>query len=474
VSSNGSLQFPSGSTVAILQADLYPPSNPGGYRAHLLPDRFVVTWRDLPYWGGGGPVTFQVTLHFDSGEIELNYDALNAPNGSVGISTGYFVNTGFDFAGMPIGSSSTFGTFAPIGISYAPFSVLGDSRFRFNSGDGFGDACDPCPNDPTNDVDHDGLCGNVDNCPDVPNPDQSDVDSDGQGDACDACPADPVNDGDGDAICPSVDNCPNAWNADQLDGDGDGAGDVCDNCLVVSNPGQSDVDGEGVGDACDNCLATPNQDQADDDGDRRGNACDNCVEFYNPSQVDSDEDGIGNSCDNCILAWNQSQTDLDGDGIGDDCDVCRRDYDPLQRDIDGDGVGDACDVCVLDYDPIQSDSDHDGEGDVCDLNDGVIMILFSDKAWVDWQAEEGSTAWNVYHGDLDALRSSRAYTQAAGSNPLADCHCGLDWNWVDDVHNPPVGKVVFYLVTGIQAGLEGSLGHDSVGSERSNTHPCAH
>jgi hypothetical protein len=48
---------------------------------------------------------------------------------------------------------------------------------------------DTCPNDPQNDIDHDGLCANVDNCPTVANPDQLDSDGDGVGDACDNCPA---------------------------------------------------------------------------------------------------------------------------------------------------------------------------------------------------------------------------------------------------------------------------------------------
>ena len=36
--------------------------------------------------------------------------------------------------------------------------------------DNLGDACDPCPIDPFNDGDGDGLCGDVDNCATAPNP----------------------------------------------------------------------------------------------------------------------------------------------------------------------------------------------------------------------------------------------------------------------------------------------------------------
>ena len=44
----------------------------------------------------------------------------------------------------------------------------------------------------------------------------TDTDGDGRGDACDYCPADPDNDIDGDGICGDVDNCPGLWNPDQL------------------------------------------------------------------------------------------------------------------------------------------------------------------------------------------------------------------------------------------------------------------
>ncbi len=51
---------------------------------------------------------------------------------------------------------------------------------------------DPCPNDPGNDDDADGLCAAVDNCPQTVNLDQTDDDNDAVGDACDCSLGDPT------------------------------------------------------------------------------------------------------------------------------------------------------------------------------------------------------------------------------------------------------------------------------------------
>ena len=37
------------------------------------------------------------------------------------------------------------------------------------------------------DLDEDGINNDEDNCPDIYNPDQTDIDGDGAGDACDIC-----------------------------------------------------------------------------------------------------------------------------------------------------------------------------------------------------------------------------------------------------------------------------------------------
>jgi len=112
---------------------------------------------------------------------------------------------------------------------------------------------------------------------------QPDRDRDGTGDACDPCPDDPDNDADGDGLCGDIDNCPLSANVDQADADLDGVGDTCDNCVEAPNPSQSDPDGDGLGDACDNCPSVLNTDQSDPDGDGLGSACDNCPDTPNSS-----------------------------------------------------------------------------------------------------------------------------------------------------------------------------------------------
>ena len=74
--------------------------------------------------------------------------------------------------------------------------------------------CDP-------DRDGDGVANEGDNCPDIANPDQSDMDCDGIGDVCDP-------DRDGDTIPNELDNCPDYFNPDQQDVNGNGIGDVCE------------------------------------------------------------------------------------------------------------------------------------------------------------------------------------------------------------------------------------------------------
>ncbi|MEZ4320156.1 MAG: thrombospondin type 3 repeat-containing protein [Myxococcota bacterium] len=237
------------------------------------------------------------------------------------------------------------------------------------------------------------LC---DNCADIFNPDQQDVDCDGRGDLCDVCifvgpPNDMGQNTDDDCWGDACDNCPQDANDDQLDQDvddsttpptptPDGVGDVCDNCPEIFNPDQDDEDRDGVGTACDNCTPSthpnatdqtvfPNPGQEDDDNDGLGNVCDNCPDTPNPTQIDTDGDMLGDACDLCptIAQTDGDDTlDTDGDGIGDGCDICPNVFNPDQSDTDQDGIGDACDNCPFFTNADQTDGDGDGVGDVCD------------------------------------------------------------------------------------------------------------
>ena len=82
-----------------------------------------------------------------------------------------------------------------------------------------------------------------------------------------------TTDGDNDGIPDDLDNCPTVFNPDQTDADGDSDGDVCDDCT------DTDVDGYGnpgyAANTCpdDNCPTVPNPGQEDTDGDDVGDAC---------------------------------------------------------------------------------------------------------------------------------------------------------------------------------------------------------
>ena len=106
--------------------------------------------------------------------------------------------------------------------------------------------------------------------------------------------SDSFGDLDDDGILDNIDNCPYVYNPDQTNSDGDSRGDACDNCPFIDNENQADSDMDGIGDVCDRCPQDPLND-IDNDG-VCGNI-DNCPNIYNPDQADSDGDGIGDECD---------------------------------------------------------------------------------------------------------------------------------------------------------------------------------
>ena len=141
------------------------------------------------------------------------------------------------------------------------------------------------------DNDADGINDLNDNCVNINNANQLDLDGDGLGDACD-------DDIDGDGVLNQDDALPNDTN-ESIDTDGDGIGNNAD----------SDDDGDGMDDLNDAFPLDPTE-QADLDSDGVGDNID----------ADDDADGITDVSDNCPLVSNADQADFDNDGIGTVCD----------------------------------------------------------------------------------------------------------------------------------------------------------
>ena len=146
------------------------------------------------------------------------------------------------------------------------------------------------------DTDADGVLDDVDNCPEVHNPDQEDTNGKGRGDACDP-------DDDNDTVPDADDNCPKDINPDQEDTNGKGRGDACD----------PDDDNDTVPDAEDNCPKVVNAGQEDADAQDGADGGDECDD-------DDDNDGTADAAD-AFPTDPAEQLDSDGDGIGDNADV---------------------------------------------------------------------------------------------------------------------------------------------------------
>jgi hypothetical protein len=107
-------------------------------------------------------------------------------------------------------------------------------------GDGIGDGCDNCPSVPNGPSSGTCSLGQIGEpcmvssdcgCLGYCSINQDDTDGDETGDVCDTCPLDPDNDIDADGLCGDVDNCPNHYNPaqeDTLPPQGNGIGDACD------------------------------------------------------------------------------------------------------------------------------------------------------------------------------------------------------------------------------------------------------
>ena len=220
----------------------------------------------------------------------------------------------------------------------------------------------------------------------------------------------------------------------------------------------------------------------------------NSIELW-PTGIDQDGDDYcgGDSCDGppdefgiprlvCSPDCDDSNPEIHPaalevcNGIDDNCNF-RIDEDDLGTDSDADGVGNACDNCVLHVNPGQDDMDQDLEGDACDLDDGVVLFEGLTRREVFWQHEFGMSWFNVYRGDLDVLRATGVYTQVpvdvvTAEDQAAWRYCALFEPSTLDEFIPVPGQVAFYLVTGVESGVETTLGTNNAGIERPNTASC--
>ncbi|HJQ99924.1 MAG TPA: MopE-related protein [Candidatus Polarisedimenticolaceae bacterium] len=276
------------------------------------------------------------------------------------------------------------------------------------------------------------------------------------------------------------DNCsdPNwpAVPANEANADNDGyricAGDCNDSNPNVF-PGHAQLC-DGINNNClDPSWPNPPANEADADGDGSricAGDCDDTNRAIRPGWVEVC-DGLDNDCSG-QFDDDADGVDIDADGVRNVCDNCAYLANASQVDADADTIGDACDNCASIPNDAQSDRNADGQGDICDLDDGVIYLFTTNRNQVEWQQEAGPTSFNVYEGDLGELRLSGEYSQAPGSNPLAQRTCSVAGTSIGDVEAVTPGHVKFAIVTGLTGGFEGTMGTNSAGTPRSNTHPC--
>ncbi len=281
------------------------------------------------------------------------------------------------------------GYFMYAGVTVSP--ALAKWSVVDSDGDHWQDYEDAFPLDPTEwkESDSDKVPDRLDNCPNITNPDQADMDHDGIGDVCDS-------DIDGDGVANAQDAFPSDA-AEWADTDHDGIGDNTD----------PDIDGDGIANAQDAFPLNANE-WLDGDGDGSGNNGDNCPELANPTQSDVDHDGLGDACD----------PDADNDGI-----VNAQDAFPLDAaawlDTDGDGFPDQ----------VFSLSDNFETGNLTKLpwssfGDSMWSVSSTNKQAGNFAARSGDVEYGQYSGLRLTIDTGE---QVSFYLAITEQNCGNSW-----------------------------------------------
>jgi MYXO-CTERM domain-containing protein len=253
---------------------------------------------------------------------------------------------------------------------------------------------------PVVDADLDGVFDPCDNCVEVPNPDQADVDGNTIGDVCE--PLDP------DAALPELDAEVDAEIDAEVDAELDAEAlrpdegrMMLDARIIRRDAAPQDaesVDAESVdaefvdAQSVDARLERPDQgrpDVRDIDAEPVGDVAIPRVDAAPPEDdAAPPEDDAAPALDVASPQDGRFLTDaapLPDLGLPDVVradlsvpdlarpDLARPDIDaarPIGPDLDGDGVPDTLDLCLYRADPDQADTDGDGVGDLCDFDDG--------------------------------------------------------------------------------------------------------
>ncbi len=155
------------------------------------------------------------------------------------------------------------------------------------------------------DFDGDGICDELDECPDGPN--NEDRDNDGIPDGCDNCLEGlPCDDGNQMTI-----NDVYTWTSSFPPGVPLPVGVEPCECVGQPCPEGGDMDNDGVCDPYDICRS--GDDNIDSDNDGVPDACDQCEGF--DDSIDVDQDGIPDDCDDDISLCTQPIYDLDSNYI---------------------------------------------------------------------------------------------------------------------------------------------------------------